>query len=206
MCEHVCVLCKNSSWSASWSREYRTQWRLTDNNKYILRMSHMWWSIWIRSNAWQRDAECDSAFTVCRLLLTIIIMLSHQMLSHDSSVLDFYRLLVLLTPSGFVCVMGRQGSMSSDKWLPWPLPCRQNHHHVDSPHGWGWPPWGPHRHHFPGTALLLGHPALPEELLWHGLLLNAGAQDEGHPEPKERLWGRCPPRARAHPGGRGCAV
>lgn len=88
-------------------------------------------------------------------------------------------------------------------WLPWPLPCRQNHHHVHSPHGRGRPPWGPHCHHCPGKALLLRHPTLPEELLWHGLVLNLGAQDEKHPEPKERQWGRCLPREGPWPGWEG---
>lgn len=94
-------------------------------------------------------------------------------------------------------------------WLPWPLPCRQNHHHVNSSYGWGRPPWGSHCHHCPGKAVLLRHPAFPEELLWHGFVLNLGAQDEKHPEPKERQWGRCLPREGPWPGekertARGC--
>lgn len=76
--------------------------------------------------------------------------------------------------------------------LPWP-PCRQNHHHVHSPHGRGRPPWRPYCHHLPGKTLLLRHATLPEELLWQGLLLDLGSQDEKHPESKKWLWGTCLP-------------
>lgn len=70
-------------------------------------------------------------------------------------------------------------------------PCsyRKNHHHVYSPHGWGWPSRRSNCHYFPRKALLLGDPTLPEELLWHWLLLDLGAQNENCAGPKERFPG-----------------
>lgn len=113
----------------------------------------------------------------------------------------------ILTPGFWTHFMGRLSyTLSHPARLGLPsdssdsCPCRQDHHHVHSSHGWGRPPWGPHRHNFPGEALLRGHPTLLEELLWHRLLLNLGAQNEKHPEPENRLWGMCLPKGRARSG------